>query len=42
MPRLTETQVEWSGVVHDRAMRRIGFRVVTLRKDKHGCVAGNG
>jgi hypothetical protein len=41
MPRLTETQVEWSGVAHDRAMRRIWFQVI-MRKEKHGCVAGNG
>jgi hypothetical protein len=42
MPRLIETQVEWSGVAHDREMRRTRCRVVILRKEKHGCVAGNG
>ena len=42
MPRLSEIQIERSGVAHDREMQRTGFRIVTLYKGKHGCVAGNG
>jgi hypothetical protein len=42
MSRLTEIQIEWSEVAYDRELRRPRFRVVILRKGKHGCVAGNG